>query len=38
MTTLLKCSNGQSVQVVCQRPDKDEYQELEFSVILKTLE
>lgn len=36
--TLLKCSNGQSIQVVCQRPDKGDYQELELSVNLKILD
>lgn len=35
---LLKCSNGQSVQVICQRPDKGGYQELEVSVNLGILE
>ncbi len=38
MTILLKCSNGQNVQVVCQRPDKNGYQELELSVNLGILE
>lgn len=35
---LLKCSNGQNIQVICQRPDKNGYQELELSVDLKILE
>jgi len=35
---LLKCSNEQSIQVICQRADKNEYQELEFSVVLNILE
>ena len=35
---LLKCSNGQSIQVVCQRPDKDGYQELEATVQLTILQ
>lgn len=35
---LLKCSNGQNIQVICQRPDKSGYQELELSVNLKILE
>ena len=35
---LLKCSNGQSIQVICQRPDKTAYQELTLPVELKILE
>ena len=35
---LLKCSNGQNIQVVCQRPDKDGYQELEATVQLTILQ
>lgn len=35
---LLKCSNGQNIQVVCQRPDKDGYQELEVTVQLTILQ
>lgn len=35
---LLKCSNGQNIQVICQRLDKTAYQELELSVELKILE
>lgn len=38
MSVLLKCSNGQQIQVVCQRPDMNGYQELELFVSLKTLE
>lgn len=38
MSILLKCSNGQSIQVVCQRPGKNGYQELTLSVTLKILE
>lgn len=38
MGILLKCSNGQNIQVICQRPDKTGYQELELSVNLKILE
>lgn len=38
MGILLKCSNGQNIQVTCQRPDKSGYQELELSVELKILE
>lgn len=38
MGILLKCSNGQNIQVICQRPDKNGYQELELSVNLKILE
>lgn len=38
MSILLKCSNGQSVQVVCQRPSQDGYQELELKLTLKILE
>lgn len=38
MSVLLKCSNGQSIQVICQRPDLNGYQELELSVSLKILE
>ncbi len=35
---LLKCSNGQNIQVVCQRPDRTGYQELEVTVQLTILE
>ncbi len=38
MSILLKCSNEQDIQVVCQRPDKTGYQELDVSVKLKILE
>lgn len=38
MAILLKCSNGQNIQVICQRPDKAGYQELELMVNLKILE
>lgn len=38
MAILMKCSNGQNIQVVCQRTNKAVYQELEFSVDLKILE
>lgn len=38
MAVLLKCSNGQRIQVVCQRQDMNGYQELELFVSLKTLE
>ncbi len=38
MAILMKCSNGQNIQVVCQRTNKAVYQELEFSVELKILE
>jgi len=38
MSILLKCSNGQNIQVICQRQDKTGYQELELSVGLKILE
>lgn len=38
MGILLKCSNGQGIQVVCQRPAKGVYQELEFPVKLRILE
>lgn len=38
MGILLKCSNGQNIQVICQRPDKTGYQELELSVNLQILE
>lgn len=38
MAILLKCSNGQNIQVTCQRPDKAGYQELELMVNLKILE
>lgn len=38
MSILLKCSNGQNIQVTCQRPDKTGYQELELSVSLQILE
>lgn len=37
MSILLKCSNEQNIQVVCQRPDMNGYQELEFSVNLSIL-
>ena len=37
MSILLKCSNGQSVQVVCQRPSQEGYQELTLTVSLKIL-
>ncbi len=37
MLILLKCSNEQNIQVICQRPDMNGYQELEFSVSLKIL-
>ena len=37
-TILMKCSNGQNIQVVCQRLNKTVYQELEMSVELKILE
>lgn len=36
--TLMKCSNGQNIQVTCQRLNKTVYQELELSVNLKILE
>lgn len=36
--TLMKCSNGQNIQVICQRLNKTVYQELEMSVDLKILE
>lgn len=35
---LMKCSNGQSIQVICQRLNKTVYQELEMPVNLKILE
>lgn len=35
---LLKCSNGQEIQIVCQRPDQTGYQELILSVELNILE
>lgn len=38
MAILLKCSNEQDIQVICQRPAKETYQELEFSVKLTVLE
>lgn len=38
MSILLKCSNGQSVQVVCQRPSQEGYQELTLTVSLRILE
>ncbi len=38
MSILLKCSNGQSIQVVCQRQDRNTYQELEVYVSLEILE
>ncbi|MBS6397877.1 MAG: trypsin-like peptidase domain-containing protein [Clostridiales bacterium] len=38
MAILLKCSNGQSIQVTCQRSDMSGYQELEVLVELKILE
>lgn len=37
MAILMKCSNGQNIQVVCQRLNKTVYQELELSVDLKIL-
>ena len=38
MAILMKCSNGQNIQVICQRLNKTIYQELELSVNLKILE
>lgn len=38
MSILMKCSNGQNIQVICKRPNKTVYQELELSVDLKILE
>lgn len=38
MSVLLKCSNGQNIQVTCERPDMNGYQELQLSVSLKILE
>ncbi len=38
MAILMKCSNGQNIQVLCQRLNKTVYQELELSVDLKILE
>ena len=38
MAILMKCSNGQNIQVICQRLNKTVYQELELSVDLKILE
>ncbi len=38
MSILMKCSNGQTVQVLCQRADKDDYQQMELSVTLTILE
>ncbi len=35
---LLKCSNDQTIQVVCKRLEKTEYQDLELTVDLKTLQ
>ena len=37
-TILMKCSNEQNIQVICQRLNKTIYQELEMSVNLKILE
>ena len=37
MSILLKCSSEQNIQVICQRPDLNSYQELEFSVNLSIL-
>lgn len=37
MSILLKCSSEQNIQVICQRPDMNGYQELEFSVNLSIL-
>ena len=38
MSILMKCSNGQNIQVLCMRLNKTIYQELELSVSLKILE
>ena len=38
MSILMKCSNGQNIQVICMRLNKTIYQELELSVSLKILE
>lgn len=38
MSVLLKCADGQKIQVVCERPSRTEYQELTFTVELKILE
>ncbi|MDE6961109.1 MAG: S1C family serine protease [Lachnospiraceae bacterium] len=38
MAILMKCSNGQNIQVICQRLNKTVYQELELSIDLKILE
>ena len=38
MSVLLKCADGQKIQVGCERPSKTEYQELTFTVELKILE
>ncbi len=38
MSILLKCSNGQNIQVVCQRPSQEGYQELALMVSLRILE
>lgn len=38
MAILMKCSNGQNIQVICQRLNKTSYQELELSVNLRILE
>lgn len=35
---LLRCSNSQNVQVLCQRLGQGEYEELEFTVVLKILD
>ncbi|MCD8098818.1 MAG: S1C family serine protease [Lachnospiraceae bacterium] len=35
---LLKCSNDQTIQVICKRLEKTEYQELELTVDLKILQ
>lgn len=38
MSILMKCSNGQNIQVICKRLNKTIYQDLELSVDLKILE
>ena len=38
MAILLKCSNGQEINVVCQRSGMDGYQELQTTVRLQILE
>ncbi len=38
MSILLKCSNGQNIEVRCQRPARDGYQELGLIIKLKILE